>query len=610
VLFGLLRRKALIRKARVARGARGTPSAKSRHVDVALKNEGRSLGLARTLWFRSGCGAAVASGRRRFRRVPLSRKVLLVEIAAVSALVAFLLSGSRGAAIDTFGGRADIAVTLLAVAAVLVPFTLLNRRVRIIVERRLHGEPYDAQRVLAELGRVLHSADGNSHMLAPVVANIRDALRTGHVAVFLEHETSGDFLCELAWPARPGDEERLVLPGDAFSVRRLARLSMPLGIDAQDFAAWERAVGPGDLPAWSSRRREAHTLRALGTKLLVQVRAHGHLIGIISLGERPSRLGFTEEDKCMLAAAASQMAFAIENAKLVRHLADEERLRAELAMATQVQERLFPSQLPALRGAELSAVCHPARGVGGDYYDFLELGPGRLGVAVADVAGKGISAALLMSVVQASLRSQAPLTGGDLTQLVSSMNRLLHQSTGSSSYATFFYAEYDEETRRLTYVNAGHNPPILARAHAEVGEDSTSLEDSAAWGEAPRIELLDAGGLAIGLFAESEYTQASIAMNPGDALILYTDGVTEAMNLYDEEFGESRLREVVARWSHASADELRERIVEAVRAWCGSAPQHDDLTLSVLKVAADYPLPGVACQSGYDHSELHLATGD
>src|SRR6185503_19099736 len=125
---------------------------------------------------------------------------------------------------------------------------------------------------------------------------------------------------------------------------------------------------------------------------------------------------------------------------------------------------LFPESPPKMPSLELSGVCYPAGGVGGDYYDFIELDEEKLGIAVADVAGKGISAALLMCTVQASLRSQAPTVNGNLTELVSSMNRLLHVSTDSASYATFFYAQFDERSSLLTYVNAGHNPPILVRA--------------------------------------------------------------------------------------------------------------------------------------------------
>src|SRR5207302_10957913 len=144
-------------------------------------------------------------------------------------------------------------------------------------------------------------------------------------------------------------------------------------------------------------------------------------------------------------------------------IVEQERLRRELALAAEVQMRLFPDNNPETGTLQLFGVCLPARGVGGDYYDFLHLGDGRIGIALADVAGKGIAAALIMSVVQASLRSLAESDGASLAELAGRLNRLLHRSTGSNSYATFFYAQFDEDSRRLRYVNAGHNPPYLLR---------------------------------------------------------------------------------------------------------------------------------------------------
>ena len=242
---------------------------------------------------------------------------------------------------------------------------------------------------------------------------------------------------------------------------------------------------------------------------------------------------------------------------------------------------------------ELSGVCYPARGVGGDYYDFIPLPEGNLGIAVADVAGKGISAALLMCTVQASLRSQAQSVNGHLTELVSSMNRLLHLSTDASSYATFFYAQFDERTRLLTYVNAGHNPPIIVRAAKSVkvqgvgaGAHETLIPEEQISGSNGRAEvrLLTTGGPIIGAFDDCVYEQETIQMESGDLLVAYTDGVTEARDAEDIEFGEASLQRIIDSSAHVPAHELSERIVQSVREWCGDVPPHDDLTLVVMRV--------------------------
>jgi sigma-B regulation protein RsbU (phosphoserine phosphatase) len=245
---------------------------------------------------------------------------------------------------------------------------------------------------------------------------------------------------------------------------------------------------------------------------------------------------------------------------------------------------------------ELFGTCHPARGVGGDYYDFIVVGPGKIGVAVADVAGKGISAALLMSTIQASLRSQAPAVNGRLTELVSSMNELLHGATEANSFASFFYAQFDEVTRLLTYVNAGHNPPILLRGTAPMAAQAAKKAIAASYDfpitaepetlndQPARTTLLCTGGPVIGAFQRRAYEQEAIELESGDVLVAYTDGVTEAQNPAGEEFGETRLQQLTASLSHLPANELSDSIVSAVRDWRREAPQHDDLTLVVMRV--------------------------
>jgi sigma-B regulation protein RsbU (phosphoserine phosphatase) len=254
--------------------------------------------------------------------------------------------------------------------------------------------------------------------------------------------------------------------------------------------------------------------------------------------------------------------------------ADEEVIRRELETAWEVQRNLFPAGALEDAALELYGTCLPARWVGGDYYDYFVVGQHRVGVAVADVAGKGVAAALLMTTVQALLRSQMASGVRCLTDVVSTMNRLLRRSVGAAGYVTFFLAEFDEETRRLTYVNAGHNPPMLVRRRATSGVEA---------GEAP-IKLLNVGGPIIGTFLDGPYEQESVRVESGDVLVAYTDGVTEALNPEGLEFGEERLRSVVVQCAHLSARELVEKVMAAVLHWQGEAAQHDDITLVVAKV--------------------------
>ena len=258
----------------------------------------------------------------------------------------------------------------------------------------------------------------------------------------------------------------------------------------------------------------------------------------------------------------------IENARLTERTLEQEKLRRDLALAAEVQKRLLPPAPPSSTFGSLAAFTVPARTVGGDYYDFLDLGDARLGIAVADVSGKGIAAALVMSVVQASLRVIATEGGLRVSDLAAKMNAFLHQSTGANKYATFFYAQVDEPRRQLRYVNAGHNPPYLVRqAAGAVG-----------------ITELKEGGTVIGLFPSMTYDEARIDLQPGDLVVAFTDGVTEAVNPAGEEFGEERLKRLLTESVGETAPEVSARLFAGVREWIGSAEQHDDITVVVLSM--------------------------
>ncbi len=242
-----------------------------------------------------------------------------------------------------------------------------------------------------------------------------------------------------------------------------------------------------------------------------------------------------------------------------------------------MQKRLLPQSAPQTANLQLAGICIPARGVGGDYYDFLDLGGRHLGIALADVAGKGIAAALIMSVVQASLRSLAGVAGTSLAELATRMNRLLHRSTGSNSYATFFYAEVDEAARALRYVNAGHNPPYLLRG----GETFSPVPFVAS---AAPIEELATGGTIIGMFAQTSYEEGRLQLEPGDTLIAFTDGVPEALNPSDEEYGEDRLKDMLRSVAHLPVNDMAARILQDLKTWISDAAQYDDLTFILMKV--------------------------
>lgn len=539
--------------------------------------------------------------RRGVRYLLVSRGFVITQAIFVFALLSFLLTGSRMESIDRFGSRADIAVTIMATGLAVAILTLVNQRMMPLIDRRFFREAYDAQQLISDLGQEMRTVTAVDQLLKLAIGKIQFALHTENATVFLRDDPTGNYACALSsslnhdHSTSEGVDRNLMFPREGYIARQMTQSPLPLVVDIHERASWSRPKAA--LPEQAKLLdRERATLRRLNSVLLVPFATKDQLLGIISLGPRLGDLPFSREDKQLLTAVAWQLAFAIENARLVQQVAEEERLRHELKIATEVQQRLFPQVAPPIERLELCGVCHPARGVGGDYYDFIELGRGKIGIAVADVAGKGMSAALLMSTVQASLRSQAPSVNGNLTQLVSSMNKLLHGSTGSSSYATFFYAQFDEQTDLFTYINAGHNPPILARGSSIMKAQTASHSASAAqerMSASPEFEsrkraseltLLSTGGTVIGAFNSCEYEQETIQLHSGDVIVAYTDGVTEAFDSAGAEFGEPRLREIIAASTHLSAAEIMGTIVENVREWSRDTPQHDDLTLVVMKV--------------------------
>ena len=310
-------------------------------------------------------------------------------------------------------------------------------------------------------------------------------------------------------------------------------------------------------------------LAPLAPECLVPILDHaGQLSGLLVLGQRLSEEPYSSEDKRLLDSVASQAGIAIENFGLAEKMAErmevDRRVARDMEIAREVQSRLFPQFWPPLKTMQYTGACIQARVVGGDYYDFLDLGAGRLGIVLADISGKGIAAALLMANLQANLRSRFMVALEDPHQLLQSVNQLFVENTPEDSYATLFYADYDDANHCLRYANCGHNPPLLLRANGE-------------------LERLGATATVLGLFTNWNCEVKKVAVGPGDVLVIYTDGVTEAPNQAGEEFGESRLQQIVRAHPQLPVKEMLAVILDEVQQFSG-ASQADDLTLVIARV--------------------------
>jgi sigma-B regulation protein RsbU (phosphoserine phosphatase) len=452
---------------------------------------------------------------------------LVVSSAALAGAIVF---ASRTASF--VGAAVFMAVGLLIVVLIRRFSDTLQQR----VDRRFFREAYDADQILSELADKVRTMIETKPLLETITLRIAEALHVPRVAILL-------------------NEGGQLVPAYAVGFHEMPAMSIPADSWAQPDGDAERRVRS-----------------QLESELLLPLALNQKLVGVMSLGAKRSEEPYSPSDLRLLGSVATQAGLALENSRLnaqiTLEITEREKRRRELEIAREVQERLFPQSYPPVQGLELAGACRPALAIGGDYYDFVPLAGGRLGIAIGDISGKGIPAALLMATLRAFLRGQTVRGQGDLAGLIADLSGLVYESSAPNRYATFFYAEYDPALRRLVYVNAGHNPPMLLRGGGD--------------GEAP-VERLDAGGPVIGLLPECVYTQAEVQIAPGDLLVAFTDGVSEAMNAVQEEWGEERLLPVLQGARGEPLPAVIERVMAAADAYVAGAPQHDDMTIVVVR---------------------------
>ncbi len=439
----------------------------------------------------------------------------------------------------------------------------LSKRLQQRIDQRFFREAYSTEQLLSELSDEARNFTEVAPLINTITQRLGDTLHISRIAVFLR---AGDtFRLQLATgaPLLPGTAEIFSLPSASTTIATLSRAKTPANVYRDDPSSW--LIDATDA--------ERTALADLSTELLVPLPGRNRLAGVIALGPKRSEEPYTKTDRQLLQTIASQTGLALENAELLENLTAEitqrERISREIEIAREVQERLFPQSYPKVPGVDLAGYCRPAQAVGGDYYDFFVLGDGRLALALGDISGKGISAALLMASLRASLRSIASLQQSDLAGLIRHVNSLVYESSTTNRYATFFYAEYDPGTGLLAFVNAGHNPPYILRGTQAIP--------------------LKATGTVIGLLPDAEYAQATIPMHAGDVLLAFTDGISEAMNPEDDEWGEDSMvataQQMLARPNcTVTARQLLTCILEAADKFTSGAPQHDDMTLLICTV--------------------------
>jgi sigma-B regulation protein RsbU (phosphoserine phosphatase) len=316
-------------------------------------------------------------------------------------------------------------------------------------------------------------------------------------------------------------------------------------------------------PTTDERFRGVRWDESIRSLLCVPMIVKSALRGVLTVYNKKGQMQFTEEDQRLLAIIAAQSGQVVETARLYEMEASLIRMKEEVRLASRIQADLLPKSPPAAAGFDISGKSVPAQLVGGDYFDFMTMADGRYAVTLGDVSGKGLPAALLMANLQATLRGQT-LSGGPVRECIQRSNKLLCESTSPEKFVTLFYSVLDPGAGTLTYCNAGHDAPMLLRAGGAT-------------------ERLATGGVVLSILEDYAYEEATVPFGPGDLMLIYSDGISEAMNPADEQFGEERIAEVVARERHKPAAEIIDCITAAVRAHAGTAPQMDDMTLVVVR---------------------------
>lgn len=431
----------------------------------------------------------------------------------------------------------------LGVILVLVG-TQVQSKVTRGIDRAFFRSAYDTRQILIDLAAKTRTAASRDDLAQLLRHEINEALHPSSIVIY-SRDASGHLVTSDNVPA-----ELRSLPPNLPILRALKERAH----------SWDVLALSGGGPALS-------ILQPLQPECLVpNLGREGELLGLAALGPRLCEEPYSGEDKRLLDLVANQAGTALENIGMAEQMAGrleaEHRATQEMDIARQVQSKLLPQKSPALQTLDYAGTCIQARAVGGDYYDFLDLGEGRVGFVLADVAGKGISAALLMANLQAHLRSQSALVAKDLSSTLQSVNRLFYEATEPNKYATLFLGVYDDTTRRLRYVNCGHNPPVLLRAD--------------------RVELLTSTATVLGLFETWECDIAEVCLHPGDTLAICTDGVLEAADPEGKEFGEEGLVATLRSNPQLPASTLLEAVVAAVKQYA-PGEQADDLTLLIAQ---------------------------
>lgn len=498
-----------------------------------------------------GGTVALSVVRQQFLDVRLIVRQSLVYTVTSGILVGLyvLLIGMGGKAISSYFGGETTIINIAFIVAALILFQPVNTRLDNWIKKLFLKRGGDYRFVMEKLSRRLITILDAKQLRNTIEDTLKSSILVERVYFVLYDDNLKEYVLH------PSEDftKRVIIDRKDLFLGGVNQLASPTPFNMLSIYREGSKLG------------EALELRRV--EMILPLKDANHLLGFLALSNKSTGFRYNAEDTNFLGVIANQLVTALTNARLYADSLEKQRLDEEMSMARQIQLDLLPKIPPSGKNFHITAYSVPSRIIGGDFYDFIPVENGRFGLVIADASGKGMPAALMVAQIQATLRSEIG-NNRDISKILYNVNRHVAESSSAEKYATLFYGEFDQEKCTFHYSNAGHNYPILVR-------------DNGTW------EPLREGGMIIGAFGGATYEYADIELRKNDMIFFYTDGVSEAMNENDEEYGEERIRNFVVAHRKMDPEQIMQGILNDVRNFDKSDPPRDDTTVVILKLCTD-----------------------
>ncbi len=498
----------------------------------------------------AGVGSiAYAIIRYQFLDIRLIVRQSLVYTASSALLVGLylILLTQVSGLLESMLGQSVPVLNIIFIIVALILFQPINSRIDNLIKRMFIRDDSDYRTIINRLSaRIINILD-REQLFRLVEETLKNSMQVGGVGFSLYDDASQAYV----YFAASGAPENRLADTDPM-LGAIGQLTAPTFYDR--------------IETWKRGSSLATMMQVRNVKVVVPLRDREHLLGFLALSEKTSGFGFSYEDMSLLSTFANQMVVALTNVRLYRESLIKQRLEEEMNLARTIQMTLLPEAPPHGPSFSITAHSKPSRTVGGDFYDFVPIDDnGGFAMVIADVSGKGMPAALLAAQIQAALRSEVG-NRRNVSDTISNVNNIITGlSSSSGKYATLFYGVFTPENSEFEYANAGHNYPVLVRS------------DGA-------CEFLDRGGVIVGAFSGCSYESCRLRLHPNDMIFFYTDGLSEAQNAIEEEYGEKRIIDYLQKNRHLDVELLKQSILREVETFTASKTQEDDTTLVILKI--------------------------